>query len=118
MTSRNTGLPHGGISDQAFGLWPPHFPHVEIDALFDKLESESLGRDELERLLVLVGREARRLRTTVTRLTAARLLAAQEEASSIVAAARERADALAPPTPAKSSKAATGKKSTKSGVRP
>ena len=92
MTSRNTGLPQGGISDQTFGLWPPHFPHVEIDALFEKLEAETLGREEVERLLLLVGREARRLRTTVTRLTAARLMAAQEEALAILDAARESAD--------------------------
>lgn len=112
MTSRNTGLPHGGISDQTFGLWPPHFPHVEIDALFDKLESEALCREELERLLVLVGREARRLRTTVTRLTAARLIAAQEEAAGIVAAARERAEALT------ASSSASETKPAKSGAHP
>lgn len=98
MTRRDagceTGLPTGGVTDRTFGLWPPHFPHVELDALFERLDSETLSREELERLLVLVGREARRLRTTVTRLTAARLMAAQEEAGNILAAARQRAEEL------------------------
>jgi hypothetical protein len=82
-------------SSTADDPWPPHFPHADIDALLTRLE-RATGADPAEArdLLALVAQEAQRLRTTVVRLSAARLSAAEREASTIVADAQASAATL------------------------
>jgi hypothetical protein len=75
--------------------WPPHFPHADIDALLDRLErAEDVDPDSARDLLALVAQEAQRLRSTVVRLSAARLSAAEREAATIIADAQTSARAL------------------------
>lgn len=84
----------GESTDSPTAEWPTLFPHVELDALLRQIASPSTDRDDLERVILLVGREAQRLRSTVMRLSAARLSAADEQARNIVRAAQENADDL------------------------
>lgn len=75
--------------------WPPHFPHADIDALLERLErTAGLDPRETRDLLGMVAQEAQRLRSTVVRLSAARLTAAEREAAAIVAEAHASASAL------------------------
>lgn len=74
--------------------WPTQFPHVELDALLRQIAEPNTEREDLERVVLLVGREAQRLRSTVMRLSAARLSAADEQARDIVRAAQNNADSL------------------------
>lgn len=74
--------------------WPAQFPHVELDALLKQIAGPNTDREDLERVILLVGREAQRLRSTVMRLSAARLTAADEQARSIIRAAQDSADDL------------------------
>ncbi|WGL51005.1 hypothetical protein P5P86_13640 [Nocardioides sp. BP30] len=77
------------------GSWPPSFPHATIDALLQRLQhADELDSTAAAELLLLVAREAQRLRTTVARLSAVRLASAREEARAIVAEAQQRADEL------------------------
>ena len=81
--------PEGG------GTWPPTFPHVDIDRLIDRLESErTLDSAEAYRLLALVAQEAQRLRATAVRLTTAKLAEADREARTIVAEALAHAEEM------------------------
>jgi hypothetical protein len=82
-------------------VWPPSFPHTIIDALLARLEdATTLDAEAATELLLLISDEAQRLRSTVTRLSSARLARAEQEAQAIVADAHEwatgvRAAALA-----------------------
>jgi len=85
----------GGTGAESGQAWPPNFPHLHIDGLITRLqEAGSLDSDDAGELLSLVAVEAQRLRTTVARLSADRLSAAEREASEIVADAHERAQAV------------------------
>ncbi|QYJ02987.1 hypothetical protein KUV85_11645 [Nocardioides panacisoli] len=91
MTEQNADDSHH--TDQVSGApWPLRFPHLEIDALLQRLEEERTEPGDAERLLRLVDDEARRLRTTVMRLAAGRIAEAQDEASDIIRAAHDQAD--------------------------
>ncbi|MDQ6525657.1 hypothetical protein RB608_18710 [Nocardioides sp. LHD-245] len=84
-----------GAGDGERGGWPPTFPHREIDALIDRIESGGAGdRAEVQRLLALVSGEAQRLRSTVVRLVTSRLSEADREAQRIVAAAIHEGEQL------------------------
>lgn len=85
-----------GSTDPDSGeAWPPSFPHRHIDGLVARLqEAGDLDAEDAGELLSLVAVEAQRLRTTVAQLSAARLSAAEREASEIVADAHNRAEAV------------------------
>lgn len=88
-----SGGGNGGAEQD--GLWPPHFPHADIDELLAQLSERDQGDPERAReLLALIAQEAQRLRSTVVRLSAARLSAAEREAAAIVADAQATARAL------------------------
>lgn len=75
--------------------WPPSFPHPLIDELIERLDdSEGLDHAGLAELLALVSREAQRMRSTVVRLSAEKLSAADREADQILEAAIEQAAAI------------------------
>jgi hypothetical protein len=75
--------------------WPPHVPHIEIDALIDRLDrGMTLEPAEAYLLIRQVAKEAQRLRTLVVRLSTAKLAEADREARSIVAEALGHADAM------------------------
>lgn len=74
-------------------MWPPSFPHLEIDRLIDRLESgRTADSAEAYRLLALVAQEAQRLRATAVRLATAKLSEADREARRIVSEALGHAD--------------------------
>lgn len=82
-------------SDQGTEAWPPAFPHATIDRLLARLrDTDSLDTKEYRDLLLLVGQEAERLRSTVVRLALARLSAAEDEAHTIRVEAETQASAL------------------------
>ena len=76
-------------------MWPPSFPHLEIDRLIDRLESgRTADAAEAYRLLALVAQEAQRLRATAVRLATAKLSEADREARRIVSDALGHADEM------------------------
>lgn len=73
--------------------WPPNFPHAAIDALLERVQSASAAdTGPAVELLALIAREAQRLRSTVLRLSTARLATAEQEARVIVEEAHRHAD--------------------------
>ncbi|MCW2494871.1 hypothetical protein [Jatrophihabitans sp.] len=75
--------------------WASTFPHVEIDELMNRLSAaDSATPGETTALLGAIIDEARRLRSTVVRLTSEKLSAAEQEAEEILAAARTEAAQL------------------------
>ncbi len=81
--------------DQGGAVWPPTFPHLEIDALIDRLASGgSADHADAHHLLGLVAGEAQRLRTTVVRLVTAKLSEADREAQRIVVEAIDEGERL------------------------
>lgn len=72
--------------------WPPSFPHAAIDALLERLRNPSeADAGTAAELLLLIASEAQRLRSTVLRLSTARLAAAEQEALAIVEEAHRHA---------------------------
>jgi hypothetical protein len=81
--------------DGGESMWPPSFPHLEIDRLIDRLESgRTADVAEAYRLLALVAQEAQRLRATAVRLATAKLSEADREARRIVSDALAHADEM------------------------
>ena len=92
--SGTSSEPADARSDALADHWPVHFPHAELDELLERVANLGADSDEVGRSLLLIGREAQRLRSTVMRLSAARLSAADEQANRIVRNAQEQAQTL------------------------
>lgn len=79
--------------DPTMPSWPSSFPHREIEDLISTVgDARTTDPDDAARLLAHVAREAQRLRTTVARLSAARVARAEQEAGDIIALAHSQAD--------------------------
>ncbi len=90
MTDRPSGTTGSQRADDT--AWPPNFPHAGIDALLERIERlHEADADTVVELLLLIAREAQRLRTTVLRLSTERLSAAEREARAILEEAHRHA---------------------------
>lgn len=92
LNTENVGNADNSVAAHDSEIWPPSFPHAEIDALLEKLiKGTEADNTDAEELLRLIGREAQRLRTAVVRLSSARLSAAEVEAYEIRTDAEKQA---------------------------
>ncbi len=85
-------MTEGTTTEGRFGQWPPSFPHADIDRLVERLGAGEGDVEDAERLLLTITREAQRLRSSVVRLSAARLTAAEHEAHEIITLAHADAE--------------------------
>lgn len=95
MSEDTTNAAPGDAGTEDDKPWPPSFPHAAIDTLMERIErAHELDPATATELLMLIAREAQRLRTTVVRLSSARLAAAEQEAQAILDEAARHAGHL------------------------
>ncbi|HWJ11934.1 MAG TPA: hypothetical protein VNS46_21305 [Nocardioides sp.] len=75
--------------------WPSFLPHQEIDALLEQVENaDAVDPAEAARLVLLISKEAQRLRVMALRMATERLAEADREASDILSEALSHADSM------------------------